>query len=89
MLVGSFFEELQPRGYQGCETTLRNFVAHLHKDFPWMVHLPKKTAEGHLSVSSLREILWLLVRRKEDLEPKECANLIRLLEQSLEAKLLH
>jgi transposase len=83
------FEELQQRGYRGCEATVRSFVARLRKDLPGMAHPPRKTAEGHAPASSPREIRWLLARREKDLEPEERSDLARLLAHSPEAKLLH
>lgn len=83
------FEELQQRGYRGCEATVRSFVARLRKDLPGMVRPPRKTAEGHIPATSPREIRWLLTRREKDLEPEERADLARLLAHSPEAKLLH
>ena len=83
------FEELQQRGYRGCEATVRSFVARLRKDLPGMAHPPRKTAKGHAPASSPREIRWLLAGREKDLEPEERADLARLLAYSPEAKLLH
>lgn len=85
------FEEVQTRGYRGCETTVRNFVARLRRGLPGMVRSPRTTTGGHASTpaSSPREIRWLLTRREEELEPDERADRARLLEQSQEAKLLH
>lgn len=40
------FEELQRRGYRGCETTVRNFVARLRKDLPGMAHPPHSAAKS-------------------------------------------
>ena len=83
------FEELQQRGYRGCEATVRNFVARLRKDLPGMARPPRKTATGHTPASSPREIRWLLAQRENDLEPEERTDLARLLAHSPEAKLFH
>lgn len=85
------FEELQTRGYRGCETTVRNFVARLRKDLSGMAYPPRKTQEGRIRIpaSSPREIRWLLTRREEELEPEELSDRARLLERSQEAKLLY
>jgi transposase len=83
------FEELQVRGYRGCETTVRNFVARLRKQLPGMVHPPRKTVQGRTPASSPREIRWLLTKREQDLEPEERVDRAHLLEQSRGAKLLY
>ncbi len=85
------FEELQRRGYRGCETTVRNFVARLRKKLPGMARPPRqaRASAGVPLASSPREIRWLLARREEELEPEERADRTRLLDQSQEAKLLH
>ncbi len=85
------FEELQTRGYRGSEATVRNFVARLRKDLLGMTRPSRKTTEGRTSVPacSPREIRWLLNRREKELDPEECADRVRLFEQSQEARLLH
>ena len=85
------FEEVQTRGYRGCETTVRNFVARLRNGLPGMIHPPHHASAAHVPAlaSSPREIRWLLTRKEEDLEPEERADRARLLGQSQEAKLLH
>lgn len=85
------FEELQQRGYRGCETTVRNFAARLRRNLPGMVHPPRKIAKGQAlaPASSPRELRWLLARRTEDLEPEKLDDLARLLKHSQEATLFH
>jgi transposase len=89
--------EIRSQGYLGCDTLVREVTTRLRKTYPDVTSLPRTPASSQptaplpplVSKSSPRQLRWLLVKKREELDDTERAELARLLEGSEEVRLIH
>jgi transposase len=89
--------EIRSQGYRGCDTLARDYTTYLRKTYPDVSSLPRTPASAQptppppplVSKSSPRQMRWLLIKKREDLDEEEQAELTRLLEGSEEVRLVH
>jgi transposase len=79
--------EISALGYQGGQTTVRAYVAHLRSSTA-TGSAPRSRKQRAQTVSP-RSLRWLLTRDREDLDPEEQARLDQLVQLSPEVQALH
>ncbi|HEU5380741.1 MAG TPA: ISL3 family transposase [Ktedonobacteraceae bacterium] len=75
--AAQLFREIEERGFQGSNTLVRAYIAHLRKTSDQATR-PQSRKQRAAAVSP-RELRWLLARKPEDLDEEEQARLHQLL----------
>jgi transposase len=82
-----FYREISERGYPGCATMVRTYVAHL-RSTTWNGSHPRSRKERAQAISP-HALRWLLTRKREDLDEEEQARLEQLLGFSPEVQAVY
>ena len=85
--AAQLYREISARGYPGCATMLRAYVAHL-RSATADGSAPRSRKERAKAISP-RALRWLLTRKREDLEKEDQARLEQLLNLSPEVQTVY
>jgi len=85
--AAQLYREISARGYPGCATMLRAYVAHL-RGTTADGSAPRSRKERAKAISP-RALRWLLTRKREDLEKEDQARLEQLLNLSPEVQTVY
>jgi transposase len=81
------YREITAMGFQGGQTNVRAYVAHLRQSTAHGSSPPSR--KERVQAVSPRALRWLLTRERKDLDQKEQAQLDQLLQVSSEVRVIH
>jgi transposase len=85
--AAQLYREISARGYRGCATMVRTYVAYLRSTTA--NGAPPRSRKERAKASSPRALRWLLARKREELEKEDQARLDQLLGLSPEVHMVY